>query len=373
MNKKSLLTLALLSSLSIGLVGCGDKPKKTERKPTPVAVMKVEMTDTYRWVETFGQTEGAQEIQVRAQVGGILRQLHFKEGSLVKKGDTLFELEKEPYEAALTQAKAQTAQAQTAMDQALRDWRRAQKLVKADAISQLEFDKAKNDYMNAKSALASAKAKQASAQLDLNRSRVPAPVDGVAGRSEVNIGALVSANSTLLTTITQPDTLRVVFSISDSILQNAQLALDNPVQVFVKDVKEPIMAKLDYIGQQVDAKQGTLRLRAALPKTDKLWPGQYVEVRLMIGELKNVAKIPQGVVRQRSDGTYSVFLNQDGKVHEQLVTLGHWEGKDWVVTSGLKAGDEVIVDNLLRMRERLPIKVKGQDAKTGQQPKQKKQ
>ena len=371
MNKKSLLAMVLMASMSVGLVGCGDKTTKVERKPVPVAVMKAQTIDTYRWVETFGQTEGAQEIEVRPQVGGILRQLNFTEGSFVKKGDTLFELEKEPYEAALTQATAQTAQAQTVLDQALRDWRRAQKLIKADAMSQQEFDKAKNDYMNAKSSLMSAKAKQTSAQLDLDRSRVPAPVDGVAGRSEVNVGALVAANSTLLTTITQPDTLRVVFSISDSVLRNAHLALNNPVHVFVKDSKEPIVAKLDYIGQQVDAKQGTLRLRATLPKTEKLWPGQYVEVRVMIGELKNVVKVPQGAIRQRADGTYSVFLNNNGKVREQSVLLGHWEGSDWIVTNGLKAGDEIIVDNLLRLRDRLAITVKGQDEANAQSKNQK--
>ena len=90
MNKKSLLTLALMASFSVALVGCGDKPKKVERKPVAVAVMPAQATDTYRWIETYGQTEGAQEIEVRAQVGGILRQLNFKEGSFVKKGDTLF-------------------------------------------------------------------------------------------------------------------------------------------------------------------------------------------------------------------------------------------------------------------------------------------
>ena len=360
MNKKSLLTLALMASFSVALVGCGDKPKKVERKPVAVAVMPAQATDTYRWIETYGQTEGAQEIEVRAQVGGILRQLNFKEGSFVKKGDTLFELEKEPYEAALAQAKAQTAQAQTTLDQTLRDWRRAQKLIKADAISQQEFDKAKNDYLNAKSSLMSAKAKQTSAQLDLDRSRVPAPVDGVAGRAEVNVGSLVSANSTLLTKITQPDTLRVVFTISDRYLQTAELALNNPVQIFVNGSKEPIEAKLDYIGQQVDAKQGALRLRAEVPKTDKLWSGQYVEVRVMVGHLKNIFKVPQGVIRQRADGTYSVYVNDKGTVKEKPVTLAHWEGRDWVVTGGLTAGDEVIVDNLLRLRDRMKITVKGQ-------------
>lgn len=359
--KKSLLTLALVASMSTALVGCGDKSTKSAAKPITVSVQAVQTTDTFRWIDTYGQTEGAQEVEVRAQVSGVLRALHFAEGSQVKAGQTLFEIEKEPYEAALAQAVAQTAQSKTTLETALRDWRRAQKLIKTEAISRQEFDKARSSYLVAKSALLAAEAKEKSARIDLQHALVPAPVDGVIGRSEVNVGALVSSGSTLLTSITQPQSLRVSFAISDSLLKDATLNLNNPVWVSLKGAKKSFPAKLDYIASQVDANRGTLRLRAKLENAENIWAGQYVEVRLMVGELKDVFKIPQAVIRQRPDGTYSVFVYEEGQAKERLITVSHWEGRDWVVTSGLKAGDQVITNQILRLRNQLPVTLKKTD------------
>ena len=180
---------------------------------------------------------------------------------------------------------------------------------------------------------------------------VPAPVSGIAGKSEVNIGSLVTAGSTLLTTITQPQSLRVTFAISDRELANAKLSKGNLVQVFFPNSKEFIPAQLDFIAGQVDADRGTLRLRAVLPETDRLWPGQYVSVRIMIGQHDNAFLVPQGVVKQKSDGTYAVYVYDNGVARERSVLLGNWEGKDWVVTSGLKAGEEVIINQILRLRD----------------------
>ena len=198
---------------------------------------------------------------------------------------------------------------------------------------------------------------------------VPAPVDGIAGKSEVNIGSLISAGTTLLTSITQPDTLRVSFAIGDKSLAGATLTKDNLVRVFLPDSKEFLPAKLDFISQQVDANRGTLRLRAVLPPTDKFLPGQYVQVRLMMGEYQNAYLVPQGIVRQKSDGTYSVYVMEEGVARERGVLLGNWEGKDWIVTGGLKPGDKVITNQILRLREGIKVKEKNasepQNAATG--------
>ena len=229
-----------------------------------------------------------------------------------------------------------------------------------NAISRQEFDDAKTSLDVAASELALAKAQQTNAQINLEHALVPAPVDGIAGKSEVNVGSLVSAETTLLTSITQPDTLRVAFSVSDSSLAGATLTKDNIVQVYVPGAKTPLIARLDYIGRQIDADRGTLRLRAVLPKTDQLLPGQYVEVRLMLGRLEKVFSLPQGVIRQRPDGTYSVYVLQDGLAREREVTLAHWEGSNWIVTSGLKPGEEVISNQILRLRDKLKV-VKAND------------
>ncbi|HIU73023.1 MAG TPA: efflux RND transporter periplasmic adaptor subunit [Candidatus Aphodousia faecipullorum] len=349
-----LTTVGLACALFL-LSGCSDRRQTVERPPLQVGTIVATPISTYRWAETFGQTEGVEEVEVRSQVGGVLRALHFKEGEWVKAGDTLFEIEKEPYEAALIQAQAQAKQAQANLVKAQRDYRRASELIKVNAISRQEFDDAKTSLDVAASELALAKAQQTNAQINLEHALVPAPVDGIAGKSEVNVGSLVSAETTLLTSITQPDTLRVAFSVSDSSLAGATLTKDNIVQVYVPGAKTPLIARLDYIGRQIDADRGTLRLRAVLPKTDQLLPGQYVEVRLMLGRLEKVFSLPQGVIRQRPDGTYSVYVLQDGLAREREVTLAHWEGSNWIVTSGLKPGEEVISNQILRLRDKLKV------------------
>ena len=349
-----LTTVGLACALFL-LSGCSDRRQTVERPPLQVGTIVATPISTYRWAETFGQTEGVEEVEVRSQVSGVLRALHFKEGEWVKAGDTLFEIEKEPYEAALIQAQAQAKQAQANLVKAQRDYRRASELIKVNAISRQEFDDAKTSLDVAASELALAKAQQTNAQINLEHALVPAPVDGIAGKSEVNVGSLVSAETTLLTSITQPDTLRVAFSVSDSSLAGATLTKDNIVQVYIPGAKIPLIAHLDYIGRQIDADRGTLRLRAVLPKTDQLLPGQYVEVRLMLGRLENVFSLPQGVIRQRPDGTYSVYVLQDGLAREREVTLAHWEGSNWIVTSGLKPGEEVISNQILRLRDKLKV------------------
>ena len=151
-------------------------------------------------------------------------------------------------------------------------------------------------------------------------------------------------------------------------MSNAKLTKDNLVRVFYPNSKEFIPARLDYIAGQVDADRGTLRLRAVLPETDRLWPGQYVSVRIMMGEHKNAFLVPQGIVKQKADGTYAVYVYDNGVARERSVLLGNWEGarersvllgnwegKDWVVTSGLKAGDEVIVNQIMRLRDGIQV------------------
>ena len=325
------------------LSGCGDKKGPVERPPIEVTTLTATPTDTIRWVDTYGQTEGAKEVEVRAQVSGVLRKLNFKEGESVKAGQTLFEIEKEPYEAQLRQAHAQTLA------------KRASELIKVNAVSRQEYDDAQSALSIAQSALALAQAQEQNAKIDLSHAMVPAPVDGIAGKSEVNVGSLITEGSTLLTSITQPDTLRVAFAVSDKSIMGAQLKKDNLVRVFLPDSKEFLPAKLDYISRQVDADRGTLRLRAVLPPNDKFLPGQYVEVRLMIGEYKDVFLVPQGIVRQKSDGTYSVYVIEEGVAREKGVLLGNWEGTDWIVTKGLKPGDKVITNQILRLRDGIRV------------------
>lgn len=354
---RTLILCATLTGMVTLTTACSDQKKANRNSTIVVRTQQVQPQEAYRWIDTFGQTEGAQEVEVRAQVSGIMRKLNFREGEAVKAGQTLFEIEKEPYEAALRQARAQTQQAQTTLNKAQRDAKRAQALIKVNAISRQEFDDFISALESAKSALAVAQAAQQKAEIDLSHANVPASVDGVAGKSEVNVGSLVSSGTTLLTTITQPSDLRVTFAISDKDLSTAELSKKNKVLVFAPAAKTPIEAQLDFIGQQVDADRGTIRMRAKLPQGTRLWPGQYVEVRMMVGTIENAFVVPQGVVRQKPDGTYAVYIYQDGMAREREVFVSHWEGKNWVLTGGLSQGDKVIVNQILRLRDKTPVKL----------------
>ena len=352
-----LVVCSILLGASLVSVGCSDQKTQNKRLDIVVNTITMKPQQAYRWVDTFGLTEGVNQVEVRSQVSGILRQLNFTEGESVKVGQALFEIEKEPYLAALNEAQALTNQSITNLNKAQRDVKRAQALIKANAISRQDYDNAISELEKAQSALDVAKAKQKKAEIDLSHATVPAPVDGIAGKSEVNIGSLVSDSTTLLTTITQPSDLRVSFAIGDRDLVNASFSRNSRVLVFSPDGKPPIEAKLDFISQQVDSQRGTLRMRAKLPEGTHLWPGQYVEIRVMAGIIEEAYVVPQGVVRQKPDGTYAVYVYENGLAREREVSVSHWEGENWILTAGLKQGDQVISNQILRLRDKTPVKL----------------
>ena len=373
MKVQLLFFCTVLFSAMLMSTGCTDRKVQSKKNDIVVDTIAMQPTQAYRWIDTFGLTEGAQEVEVRAQVSGILRKLNFTEGEAVKAGQTLFEIEKEPYEAALNEARAQTNQAITNLNKAKRDAKRAQTLIKVNAISRQEYDDAISSLENAKSVLVIAQAAQQKAEIDLSHATVPAPVDGIAGKSEVNVGSLVANSTTLLTTITQPSDLRVSFAIGDRDLANSTFSRDSRVLVFGPNNEQPIEAKLYFISQQVDSQRGTVRMRAKLPEGTQLWPGQYVEVRIMSGLIEQAYVVPQGVVRQKPDGTYAVYVYENGLAREREVRVSHWEGKNWVLIDGLKPGDLVISNHILRLRDKTPVKLHapelGENEKEKQIPK----
>ena len=340
--------LVLCAAAAVSL-GCREKPRE-EPKPLSVSTVKVFPEEARRMIDTFGQVAGAKEVRVYAQVGGILKRLAFTEGARVKAGDILFEIEKEPYEAALSEAQAAVGEARAKLAQAASDFKRAQRLVKLEAVSRKEHDAARSALAQARAALTTALAREKTARINLSHAVIASPVDGVAGKSEINVGSLVTAYSTLLTEITQPELLRVDFAVSDKDFAAGSFDANNAVTVIYDDGRKSVQGKLDFIAAGVDVATASVRMRAELPRTQGLLPGQYVTVRVQAQKLENAFRVPQKAVRQKADGTYGVFVVRDGRALEKLVVLSHWEGKDWIVASGLEAGDEVIVDRMLSMR-----------------------
>ena len=264
-------------------------------------------------------------------------------------------IDQDPYIAALESAKATVRQRSSELKQADREARRYAQLWAAKAVSRKEYDDAASAADIARASLRQAKAAQKDAEINLAYTTVTAPSDGTAGRSLVNLGALVTSGTTQLATLSQPERLRVTFTLSERDIEQSRITLNNPVRLLDPYGKE-IEGKLDYVSREINPETATRTLRARiLSKTDVL-PGQYVHVQLEREKLKNVFRIPQQAVLQRPDGTYRVYVNVNGKALSRDVTVGTWKETDWIVLTGLKAGDEVILDNLQRIKEGSPVK-----------------
>jgi len=300
---------------------------------------------------------------VRARVSGILEKWLFREGEPVKAGQMLFRIERAPFEIALAQAKARLAEAQAVEEQTAREAQRLTGLVDEKAISQKEFDDARSASAVARAAVKSAEAAVREAELNLSYTQVSAPVAGVTGRAHRSEGSLVNTGSdSLLTTIAQINPIWVRFSLSDNDLAGvpggrAAVRSFREVELQLPDGSIlPQRGRINFSASRIDPALGTLEMRAEFANADAVvLPGQFVRARVIAGERDNVFLVPQAAVTQTESGPVVMLANAEGKVEPRPIKLGQWQGKDWVVTGGLQAGDRVIVDNLIKLRPGAPV------------------
>lgn len=333
------------------LAGCSDGKPATAQAPgpLPVTVLEVQPQRVPSSIEVMAQTEGARETEVRARVGGILVKRLYQEGETVKAGQPLFQIDRSTYEIALAEARAKA-------EQTSREMNRLKGLIEARAISQ-------KDYDDAVSANAVAQAAQRQAELNLSWTTVTAPVAGTTGRAAKSEGNLVSVGAdSLLTSIYQSNPIWVRFSLGDSDL--AKLAGGRVTDKNVSGVELiladgsvfPKSGKLNFLASNIDTTLGTQQLRAEFANGDnQLLPGQFVRIRLLTGERDGVFLVPQSAVIQSEQGPLVMLAGEGDKVAPRPVQAGEWRGKDWVILGGLKAGDKVIVDNLMKLRPGAPV------------------
>lgn len=357
----------VLIAAALLLSACsGDKaaqPAAAAPQALPVTVIEVAPTQAPLVVEAVAQAEGAREVEVRARVSGILEKWLFREGEPVKAGQMLFRIERAPFEIALAQAKARLAEAQAVEEQTAREAQRLTGLVDEKAISQKEFDDARSASAVARAAVKSAEAAVREAELNLSYTQVTAPVAGVTGRAHRSEGSLVNTGSdSLLTTIAQINPIWVRFSLSDNDLigvpgGRAAVRSFREVELQLPDGSIlPQRGRINFSASRIDPALGTLEMRAEFANADAVvLPGQFVRARVIAGERDNVFLVPQAAVTQTESGPVVMLANAEGKVEPRPIKLGQWQGKDWVVTGGLQAGDRVIVDNLIKLRPGAPV------------------
>lgn len=329
--------------------------------PAAVVVQKVSTIDLPAAYEYVGRTVGARDVEVRARVAGILLKRNFVEGGAVKRGQSLYTLDAAPFRAALNRADADVAAAEARVAQATRLLARIEPLVAERAVSQRDHDDAVSAAQIARADLKGAQARRAEAALNLGYTRVEAPIGGVAGRSQVSEGTLVAGPQTLLTTVTQADPIKLRFGIPSTDQMRwrneaaqGQLKLP-PNDAFEVEVRladgsvYPRRGKLVFSDTRVSGETGTVEAEAEVANPDgQLKPGQFIRVRLLGASRPNAVKVPTRAVLEGPQGKF-VYLMVDGKAMPRPVTVGEQLADGWIITKGLAAGDNVIVDGMARI------------------------
>lgn len=339
----------------------------------PPAVTVVELTQksvalSYQY---SARITASRDVNVRAQVGGILLKRNFTEGAHVKAGQPLFSIDPAPYRVALAQANAQLKQAEAQLNQARREEQRSATLFEKNVGSEKSRDDAISVRELAEAAVAVAQAQVAAGQLNLDHTSVVAPVDGLTSMEQVSEGSLIGTDGDagLLTKITQLDPVYVNFSFSDNETAEVQRLIsskaatgDKPeLQVavtFADGSGYEYTGIVDFTSPTIDKKTGTLQARAVVANPDRrLLPGQFVRARITGVSMDNAITIPDMALMQGPQGQFVYTIDGEGKAKISPVTLGQKIGKEWLVTSGLSAGDKVISEGIMKVMPGAPVQV----------------
>ena len=367
--------LVVLAAASLALCACqrapgGDAAKAAAAPATPQAVpvhvVRVEPRSVPIQFEVVGQVEGSKEVEVRARVGGTLQRQDYREGDPVRAGQLLFQIDPSSYEIAVANARAQLAQSQARLAQSRRDEGRLKPLVADRAVSQKEYDDALAAMQAGEAAVQQATASVREAELNLSYTKVAAPVGGISGRAQHSIGSLITTDAagSLLTTINQVTPVWVRFSLAPTDLAKVpggRVARSTPADVTLVLGDGSVYAqkgRLNFAATAINPSLGTQQLRAEFDNPrELLLPGQFVRVRITAGQRDNVFLVPQDAVVQTEKTSLVFVVGQDGKAQARPVVPGEWFGHEWAILQGLNPGDQVIADNLLKVRPGAPVSI----------------
>jgi membrane fusion protein (multidrug efflux system) len=366
-RNRSLIRVAVGAAFALLICACSKNPPASA---SPVDVTTIVVTPhPVTFPEDYvAQTEAVNAVEIRPRVGGMLEKRVPIEGEPVKAGELLFVIDREPYIAALAQAKASLAQSEAASLQSKRDLARAKSLSEIDAVSQQELDAAVAKNQANLASIDAAKAAVRTAELNLGYTTIDSPIDGVMGRAQLRQGGMVTANNTLLATIYQTDRMYVNFSVSEQRLLSMQRQLGwalnqnskspPPFRIFLSDGSEYLQTpRLNFIDPAVDPRTGTLALRLEIDNPQHLLhAGQFARVQIAAQQDPNAILVPQRAVQDLQGKNYVWIVDGAGSAQQRDVRMGPRIGPDWQVQQGLKAGDTVIVDGVQHLKPGSPVK-----------------
>lgn len=364
------ISAVLIAVMSVS--GCfEDKNADQANMKMPVDVEVMHAQDIPLTFEFAARAQGSKETEVRARVGGILLKRNYIEGAEVEEGSILFEIDPEPYQVALDQAKAKLEQTRAELKNAKTQLDRTEKLYKQKYASEKAYDDAVAAYDSLQASLLLAQAEVDAAQLNLNYTKVKAPISGLTSMEAQSEGSLISTsgNSGLLTSITQLDPIYVMFSLSENEMMMisdmiATGKLKNPenknaLRAWVRlgnGLIYNLPGEINFINPGIDSSTGTIKLRAVFPNPRKnLRPGQFMRLSIEGFIRNNALTVPQRAVMQGANGTF-VYVVKDGVLEENEIKISLTaDNGRWIVDSGLEDGDLVVVDNLLKLRPGMAV------------------
>ena len=364
------LRVALPLALALLAAGCKPAGGPPAFPPSVVSVVTVEAKDVPVAYEYVAQTAGYREIEVRARVTGILLKRNYTEGATVKKGESLFTIDAEPFRAAYARAEADLAVAEARLAQAKREAARLRPVFESKAVSQKELDDAVSAEQIAEAEVKSVRARLNEARLNLDYTRVESPITGTASRSVASEGTLVSGPSVLLTTVTQTDPMYVIFGIPD----RERLAIRRDVeagrlkipeggrfQVTVKLADGSLYVKpgvLNFADVRVNAQTGTSEARAEIANpANLLRSGEFARVVLAGAMRPGAIVVPQRAVLESPKGKFAYIVNAESKAEPRPLEVGDWTSDGWIINAGLQPGDRVIVDGVMKIGPGAPVTV----------------
>jgi membrane fusion protein (multidrug efflux system) len=328
--------------------------------PPDVQVVTVTTTNLPLFEEWIATLDGDVNAQIHAQVTGYLLKQNYKEGSEVKTGDPLFEIDPRPFQAALDQAQAKLEQDQAQKGKTALDVKRYTPLARDQAISQEELDNAIQADLGADAQVKADEAAVESAYLNLGFTKINSPIDGLAGIAQAQIGDLVSQSGSVLTTVSRINPIRVYFQVSEQsyltfwrrFIQAGDTNGNVPLQlIFADGSVYPHPGKFFFADRQVDQNTGTLQIVGLFPNPDDLLrPGQYGRVRACTQTVTNAVLVPQRAVTEMQ-GSYQVsVVGESNAVRMASVKVGDQVGSSWIIQNGLQPGDQVIVEGTQKVK-----------------------
>jgi membrane fusion protein (multidrug efflux system) len=362
-------TLYLIICSLLVIISCREKEAAKAPPPPDITVVVTEAQEVPLYQEFVGQIYGLKDIAIRARVEGFLEGIHFQEGSEINKDALLYTLESQPFEENVAAKMSRVAEAKTMLAKASGDLNRIKPLAAKKAVSQSDLDAAVASYEASIASLEAARANLRAAKIQLGYTKIYSPISGIIGKTKAKVGDFVgrSPNPVILNTVSRIDTILVQFFITESqYLRLARRYISRTDSAYrVQDRGEPTLelilidgsvyehkGKADFVGREVDPTTGAMLVQASFPNPDKiLRPGQFAKVKARMAVVKDGILIPQRCVTELQ-GLYSVYVVDDSNtVKNRKVKVGPRVKQFWLITEGLKPGEQVVYEGLQKVKD----------------------